>query len=85
MATLYDSLGKVEEAKVLYEKALSLEPGNEMARNNYGVFRATHHLSGGSKLLIDSWVIGKNTISARNIVNAIEIGKGENINREIIE
>lgn len=35
----YEQLGKFDEARKAYEKALELEPGNNFIRNNYDQFR----------------------------------------------
>lgn len=35
----YEQLGKFDDARKAYEKALALEPGNTFMRNNYDTFR----------------------------------------------
>ena len=35
----YEQLGRFDEARKAYEKALELEPNNQFVRNNYDLFR----------------------------------------------
>jgi Flp pilus assembly protein TadD len=35
----YEQLGKFDDARKAYEKALAVEPGNNYVRNNYDAFR----------------------------------------------
>jgi Tfp pilus assembly protein PilF len=39
LAIGYEQLGRFEEARKAYEKALELEPGNTFIQNNYAQFR----------------------------------------------
>jgi Tfp pilus assembly protein PilF len=39
LAVGYEQLGKFDQARKAYEKALELEPGNNFIRNNYDQFR----------------------------------------------
>jgi Tfp pilus assembly protein PilF len=39
LAIGYEQLGKFDEARKAYEKALALDPGNQFIRNNYDQFR----------------------------------------------
>lgn len=39
LAIGYEQLGKFDEARKSYEKALALDPGNQFIRNNYDQFR----------------------------------------------
>jgi Flp pilus assembly protein TadD len=38
----YEQLGKFDEARKAYEKALSLDPANQFIRNNYDQFREVY-------------------------------------------
>ena len=50
LAFLYEAAGRVEEAKILYDRALALDPGNFRVRNNHAALLYDQHgrASGGA-------------------------------------
>ena len=42
LAVAYEQEGLLDKAREAYEKALALEPKNELIRQNYEMFRETH-------------------------------------------
>jgi Tfp pilus assembly protein PilF len=42
LAIAYEQTGMLEKARAAYEKAIALEPKNEMIRQNYDLFKEIH-------------------------------------------